>query len=111
MSRNLNRRLTLEALSATPDGAGGQAEHWSAVATHFADVRSYSGREREVGGRASARVTHKALIRHVAFGAPTRPRPDQRFREGDRIFAIRAVAEADDRRGYLLCWLEEGALS
>lgn len=111
MSRALTRRFTLEELAATPDGAGGQTEAWTAVATLYAELKASSGRERASGGRTAARVTHRAWVRFVEYGAPGRPRPDQRFREGDRVFAIRAVAEADERRGYLICWLEEGALS
>ena len=49
------------------------------------------------------------MIRYVHHGAAIRPRPDHRFREGQRIFNILGVAEADDRRQWLTCWLEEGA--
>ena len=111
MSRALRRRFELEALTQTGDGAGGLSESWTPVTTIYADVVASTGKETLSGGRAAARVTHKAFIRHQPFGAPSRPRPDQRFREGARSFAIRAVAEADDRREYLVCWLEEGALS
>ncbi|MEM7270527.1 MAG: phage head closure protein [Pseudomonadota bacterium] len=111
MIRKLNRKFTLEALSASPDGAGGIVESWSPVAVLAAELKASSGRERETGGRASARVTHRAWLRYLPFGHAERPQPDQRFREGERAFAIRGVAEADEERRYLVCWLEEGALS
>ena len=109
--RTLNRKFTLEALAATPDGAGGQAEVWAPLGEHFVSLTASAGRERNPGGRPSARVTHTCWLRYYDYDDPARPRPDQRFREGTRIYAIRAIAEADDLRRYLVCWLEEGALS
>lgn len=111
MIRALNRKFTLEALTAAPDGAGGQTENWTPLGDHFVSLSATSGRERDSGGRPSARVTHKCWMRYFDYDDPARPRADQRFREGTRIFAIRAIAEADDLRRYLVCWLEEGALS
>ena len=111
MIRKLNRKFTLEALTAAPDGAGGTVENWAGVAVLAAELKASSGRERETGGRASARVTHRAWLRYLPFDHASRPKPDQRFREGERVFSIRAVAEADEERRYLICWLEEGALS
>lgn len=107
----MNRRLALEARATAPDGAGGVAESWVELGVLWAALRAVSARESFAGGRPAARVTHRALIRYAAFGAPERPVPDQRFREGERVFAIRGVAEADERRERLVCWLEEGALT
>lgn len=107
----MTRRLTLEERTATPDGAGGLSESWTVRGVHWAALKAASAREGSAGGRPASRVTHRALIRYADFGAAQRPAPDQRFREGERIFAIRGVAEADDRRERLICWLEEGALT
>lgn len=111
MIRTLNRRFTLEALTPAPDGAGGLIENWTPLGEHYVSLVASGGGEREQGGRPSARVTHKCWLRYYDFEDPARPRPDQRFREGARTYAIRAIAEADDMRRYLICWLEEGALS
>ena len=107
----LTRRLALEARSSDGDGGGGRVESWNERATLWAEMRAISGRERGIGGRPGSFVTHRALVRYAAPGAPDRPEPDQRLREGERVYAILAVSEADDRRGFLTLWLEEGALS
>lgn len=105
------RKLVLEARTSVDDGAGGVVEAWAPVATHWAALRPRSGRERFSAGRQFAVVSHVARIRHVEIGDMRRPAPDQRFREGERIFEIRGVTEADDLRRELICWLDEGASS
>lgn len=111
MSAALTRRLVLEERTATGDGAGGVAEVWVERGAHWAAVSASSAREGFAGQRPASVVTHKALIRFADFGAPERPVADQRFREGERVFAILGVTEADDRREVLVCWLQEGALT
>ncbi len=108
--RGFTRRFVLEQRQDLPDGGGGLVESWMALGVHWAAVKPLSARERTTGGRSGAAVTHKAYLRGFEFGSAARPRPDQRFREGSRVFAIRAVTEADDRRELLLCWIEEGVL-
>ncbi|WP_340109105.1 head-tail adaptor protein [Pikeienuella sp. HZG-20] len=111
MSGGLTRRLVLEERSAAPDGAGGVMEAWVERGVHWAAISPASARESAIGSRPVSTVTHKAFIRFADYGAPGRPVADQRFREGERVFAIRGVTEADDRRERLICWLEEGVLS
>lgn len=111
MTAPLTRRLVLEGRSGAPDGAGGTSVSWRAEGAIWASLRPASARERLVGGRTTATFTHRATIRYAPHGAPERPTPDQRFREGERVFAIRGVTEADDRRDRLIVWLEEGASS
>lgn len=106
----LAERLTLEAPQRTPDGGGGWQVTWTPLGTFWAEVQPVSGRERVVGGRETSRITHRVRIPSAPVGSPRRPAADQRFRQGDRVFDIRAVAEADERHGYLVCWVEEGAL-
>ena len=105
------RRLALEERAAAADGGGGLTESWVERGVIWAEMKAMIGREQSLGLRPSSTVTHRARIRYAAPGAPDRPRADQRLREGARIYAIRAVAEADDRRAFLTLWLEEGALS
>lgn len=102
------RKLVLEARVSAPDGAGGSVENWEAVGTHWAAIQARSARESVVSGRQASRVSHKAEIRYAPFGDARRPTPEQRFREGVRVFAIVGVSEADDRRERLVCWLQEG---
>jgi head-tail adaptor len=111
MTPRLNRQLVLEERQAAEDGAGGLTEAWVEVGLHYVALTAQSGREGSLGLRPNSRVTHKALLRYAPLSSPERPRADQRFREESRVFAIHAIAEADDRRGYLVCWLEEGAMS
>ncbi len=103
----LNRKLLLEEESRTPDSAGGWTRGWVALGALWAAVRSRSGREAEEGGRSVSRVSHRILVRAAPVGSQRRPRPDQRFREGTRLFRIRAVTEADGRGRYLVCWADE----
>jgi head-tail adaptor len=47
------------------------------------------------------------LTRAAPYGAPDRPKPEQRFREGERFFVIQAVAEDDVDGRYLTCFVTE----
>lgn len=101
--------LVLEEQVAAPDGAGGEAEAWVVIGTHYAALTSQGVAEGESGQRRFGAVTYKATLRHVPYGAANRPRADHRFRLGTRLFNILGVADADDRNQWLTCWLEEGA--
>ena len=106
----LSRRLWLEERESLPDGAGGFAVSWRTVGTLWADVQARAGREEILSGRPTARVKSRIVVRAAPVGAPSRPRPDQRFREGERIFNILAVTEYDPRGRYLAIDAEEGVL-
>ena len=99
----LNRRLTLEARERVADGAGGYAEAWVALGDHWASLSPSAGREVDRDQLATSAVPWKITVRAAPVGRPSRPRPDQRFREGQRAFRILAVAEADQAGRYLLC--------
>lgn len=98
----LSRRVVLEQLTRTPDGAGGATESWSTVATIFAAVRALSGSEGFVFDRMTGRATHEIIIRHRSDAKPT-----MRFRLGARLFEILAVLDEDGRRRHLRCLVEE----
>lgn len=53
----------------------------------------------------------RITVRAAPQGAPSRPTPLQRFRDGARLFAIEAVTEADPEGRFLVCFAreEEGA--
>lgn len=103
----LNRRLVLEAPERVADGAGGFAEVWQARGVLWAEMRAGLGRagagEEAALGLAGWRIT----VRAAPAGAPARPVPGQRFREGGRVFDILAVSERDGDGQYLVCTARE----
>lgn len=107
---SLTRRLVLEQRENQPDGSGGFSVAWQELGTIWASVSPQMGREDFVAGQVHARIRYKIVVRSAPFGAPSRPRPDQRFREGDRIFNILAVADAGPDGKYLEVYSEEGVL-
>jgi len=110
LSPRLDSRLTLEAPVRTPDGGGGWTVAWQAVGTLWGEIDARSAREGTVGTRPTARVTHRITIRRGTTDAE-RPRPDQRLRYRDRVFAIHGTGEADPGSAYLTVWAEEGPFS
>lgn len=105
----LNRRLVLERDDRAPDGAGGWLRQWAELGVLWASVEPRVGREVVAEGRAEAQVSHRILVRAAPEGHPARPKAGQRLREGGRVFALRAVTEADARGRFLICWADEGA--
>lgn len=104
---NLNRLLTLETATRTPDGAGGFNQTWTAVGALWAEVRAGTGDERARDFVTVSTVPYRITVRAAAEGAVSRPKPEQRFREGTRIFRILAVSDADFGRAYLTCFTRE----
>lgn len=108
MSRpRLNRRLVLEAPARVPDGAGGFVESWTALGEIWAEVTARGGRERAEGGAVVSGVGYRIVLRAAPDGAASRPVPEQRFRDGARLFVIQAVAEHEPRGRYLVCFADE----
>lgn len=104
----LSRKLVLEERVNTPDGKGGFCGGWQSLGTVWADVDARSGREALVGSRDVSKIKHRIIVRAAPMGSVRRPRADQRFREGTRIFSILAVSEFNARGRWLECWTEEG---
>ena len=109
MSRlpRLNRLLELEEDQRTPDGAGGYSTEWVGRGTHWAELRPGYGRQREEADASLASVRYRIITRASPSNAPSRPRPGQRFRDGDRTFVIQAVSEFDSDARYLTCFSTE----
>ena len=107
---SLNRKLVLEERVRVPDGAGGFGEGWAMKGTLWANLDSRTGVERRIGGRVLPVVKYRILTRSAPFGADSRPRPEQRFRDGTRVFDILAVGDFDAAGRYLEIWAEEGRL-
>lgn len=108
MTPILNRRVKLEERVSTPDGAGGFTSTWNQMGTMWASIESRRGGERRIGERMVPSLAHRVIVRAAPYGAPSRPRPDQRFSDQGRIFTILAVSENDPQGLYLECWCEEG---
>lgn len=104
----LNRRLVLEEVQRSPDGMGGFTESWVAKGALWAKLEMRGAAEQQVGGRTVSATKFRIVTRGAPFGSAQRPRPDQRFREGNRRFDILAVGEHDEAGQYLEIWAEEG---
>ncbi|WP_299376665.1 phage head closure protein [uncultured Tateyamaria sp.] len=107
----LNRRLTLETPGRVADGAGGFAETWTTLGVVWAELTARTGRERQVAAAALSMVPFRIVVRGAPMGHPERPLPDQRFRDGGRVFHIRSVAERDGDGRYLVCMADEEVVS
>lgn len=104
---SLTRQLVLEAPDMLSDGAGGFVQGWVPLGVLWADVTSRSGRETAQNGAPISRMAFRITVRGAPMGNEQRPAAQQRFREGDRIFSIEAVAEADPEGRYLICFAQE----
>lgn len=103
--------LILEETLRAPDGMGGFHLSWQPVGRVWAQMRAGAGRERFAEVGAESMVTWRIMVRGAPFGDPRRPRPDQRFRLGLRLFRITAVAEADPHGRHLICTALEEELA
>ena len=103
----LNRRLTLEAPQDVPDGAGGYDRIWMPMGVLWAEVTARAGRERANEVAPVSVSALRIVVRATPVGSAARPRPEQRFREGARVYRILAVAEKDPLGRYLSCQAEE----
>ena len=107
----LNRKLILEEAQRVPDGAGGYALTWVALGTLWARIEPGTGRERAGEFVTLSQVPYRITVRAAVQGAPSRPRPEQRLRDGARIFRITAVTEEDPEGHYLTCFAQEEVLA
>jgi len=103
----LSRRLTLEDPQRASDGSGGHVEVWQALGEIWAEIQPLTGRSKMQGGADLSLQRYRVTLRSSPIGSASRPRPDQRFRDGTRLFVIHAVAEADALGRYLTCFVQE----
>jgi len=103
----LNRRLVLEGAVRSADGAGGFSEVWIALGELWGEVTAGTGRERAGSGVAVSSVSYRIVVRAAPVGAASRPGPEQRFRDGARLYVIQAVSEHDPDGRYLICFADE----
>ena len=107
MQPKLTRPLVLETPTEIADGAGGLSRGWITMGQIWAEMRARTGSE--TGGEevALSRTRWTIIVRAAPVGAPSRPVAGQRFREGERIFDILSVAEADAGARFLTITAEE----
>lgn len=103
----LNRRLLLETPDQVSDGAGGFNVVWRQLGWLWGEMTARTGRERGLSEANVSQVRYRIVVRGAPYGAAQRPLPEQRFREGARIFIIRAVAERGVDGRYLTCFVDE----
>lgn len=106
---HLTRKLILEAPERVPDGAGGFTQVWVTLGEHWAEISAGTGREGAGEFLTLSAVPYRIIVRAAPVGADARPRPEQRFRDGSRLFVINAVTEHDPRGHYLVCFAREEA--
>ena len=106
-----NVALVLESAAREADGVGGYRVVWRQLGTLWAELKAGSGRESfgEVG--AESIVAWQITLRAVPPGDPRRPAAGQRFRRGERLFRIEAVAERDADGRWLICRAREEELA
>lgn len=100
---NLTTQLALEQPDRIADGMGGYVTTWRRLGALWAQMDAGSGRE---DGAISA-VRWRISVRGAPVGDARRPKAGQRFRMGDRLFAIEAVAERDPLGAFLTCHARE----
>ena len=103
----LSRRLMLEDPQRSSDGSGGHTETWEALGQLWAEVKPLTGRNTLQGGVDMSVQRFRITVQATPVGSASRPRPDQRFRDGSRLFLIHAVTESDDSGRYLTCFAQE----
>lgn len=107
MSYSLNRPMVLEEAVVTPDGAGGHVTTWQSLGTLWVELSAGSGTEQRGSIAPEGSMRFRLITRAAPQGSPQRPRPDQRLREGSRIFTLLAVSETDTAGAYLVCYARE----
>lgn len=105
--RRLNRKMVLEGPVPVPDGGGGARVAWVARGTLWVAVEPATGSERAGEALTLSGVAMRIFVRGAAVGSPARPRPEDRFLEGARVFRILSVTEADADAAYLVCQARE----
>ncbi len=99
---SLRHRVVVESAAGAPDGAGGEAVVWDALATVWALVEPVAGGERIVAGHLAGVVTHTVTMRFredIAGG--------MRVLYRGRIFRVLVAFDPDETRRYLVAKTEE----
>ena len=98
----LRRMITIEKPQDVGDDAGGLTRTWLVHDHVWSSVETISSSDALVENRPGGRLTHRVTMRWRADLDVS-----HRLRLGPRIFCIRAIADADDRRRRLALLVDE----
>lgn len=99
---DLDKRVIIQAVSRTSDGAGGSTVTWTDAATTWASIEPVSGHEPYVAQALRGRVTHKVRMRHRPGVTPA-----NRLLHGTRVFNVQAALDDREEGRFLLLLCEE----
>ena len=99
----LDRRIVIEQAALSPDGGGGGAVTWTALATIWGQLQAVGGGEAAQGQRQFGAARHRITIRRR-----TDVTAAMRVQCDGRVFNIRAVINGGGRSMYTLLECEEG---
>lgn len=107
----LNRRIQIEAKSATTDDYGQPIEDWSAVGGKvWANIRPMSVSEQVQGMQMTSRVSHTIAIRYKAELVPSQVAGKYRVKYLNRIFNVRGAIDFEEGHRYMVMMCEEGSV-
>ncbi len=96
------RRFVLERPLEQPDGFGGVLRRFVPGPVLWGEIAALGAASRVQGERLDTRVTHRITVRRRGDLSPV-----MRLSAGPRRFAIRVVADPDERGRDLVCEVEE----
>lgn len=102
---SFRHELVLEAVSTSPDGAGGYTESWTEVGAVFARIEPLAASSRYGADQTLETVTHRVTLRHRAD-----LRSGMRLRRLERLFLVATVHDPDETGRYLVCTVTEAGL-
>lgn len=102
MIGELNRRVILQDMVRTPDGAGGSEATWNAIAELWAKIRPRHAGEHLVADAVTSAATHMITIRYRNGLTP-----DMRFVAGSRVFEIVSVIDEKEANCWHMCLCRE----
>jgi SPP1 family predicted phage head-tail adaptor len=92
----LDRRITIEQLTETRDGAGGVVPTWDAVCVIWAQRTPVTAREKFAAQQLAADADTRYRIRDPGFEVSPKT---HRVKDGLRVYDIRGVLEVGRREG------------
>lgn len=102
-SGKLNKRVILQTVSQSSDGAGGSTtDTWADTATIWASITPSTGNEQFQADQLDSRVSQIVTIRYRS-GVLT----SQRLKFGTRTFSIQNILNKDERNEQLILLCEE----
>ena len=97
--------LSLQQVTLTADGMGGNTEEWSVIATVFARVEPLTATAQFAAGQTLEEATHRVTLRHRANLSS-----GMRFVRGARVWTILSAHDPDETGRYLVCRTREKGL-